>query len=70
MKTSLLLLIAFFCVLPYTAEAQCAMCRAVVESQADVETAQGLNNGIVYLMALPYVLVAALFYAIYRMRKQ
>lgn len=70
MKTTFFLLIALLCLLPYTAEAQCAMCRAVVESQADAKTAQGLNNGIVYLMALPYVLVAGLFYAIYRMRRK
>ena len=45
--------------------AQCAMCKAVVES-GDAEMAQGLNNGIVYLMAFPYLLVGALFYFIYR----
>lgn len=56
---------------PYTADAQCAMCRAVVESEADGNTAEGLNNGIVYLMAIPYLLVAVVFYTIYRkMRKR
>ena len=53
-------------VLPTVADAQCAMCRAVVESEADGRTAEGINNGIVYLMAVPYVLVAGLFYFIYR----
>jgi hypothetical protein len=53
-------------VLPFTMEAQCAMCRAVVESEADGSTAEGINNGIVYLMAIPYVLVGGLFYLIYR----
>lgn len=51
---------------PSMAEAQCAMCRAVLESEASGNTAKGINNGIVYLMAVPYVLVAALFYFIYR----
>ena len=38
------------------AEAQCAMCRAALESEADNSQAEGINNGIVYLMAIPYVL--------------
>ena len=58
----LLVLLAF----PSVMDAQCAMCRAVVESEADGKTAEGINNGIVYLMAVPYVLVAGLFYFIYR----
>ncbi|HEY9220998.1 MAG TPA: hypothetical protein VIO43_05395 [Lutibacter sp.] len=45
------------------ANAQCAMCRAVVESGNPTE-AEGLNSGILYLMVFPYVLVGALFYMI------
>lgn len=59
-----MLLILF--VFPTVSEAQCAMCRAVVESEADGKTAEAINNGIVYLMAVPYILVASLFYFIYR----
>lgn len=47
-------------------EAQCAMCRAALESEADKSQAEGINNGIVYLMAIPYILVGGLFYFIYR----
>jgi len=54
---------------PETAEAQCAMCRAVLESEDNVATAEGINNGIVYLMAIPYVLVGMLFYFVYRKMK-
>lgn len=51
-------------------DAQCAMCRAVLESEGNVETAEGINNGIVYLMAIPYVLVGGLFFFVYKkMRK-
>ncbi|MEP5339366.1 MAG: hypothetical protein ABJL44_04045 [Algibacter sp.] len=46
--------------------AQCAMCRAVLESEEGQTTAEGINNGIVYLMAIPYMLVAGLGYFIYR----
>lgn len=44
---------------------QCAMCKAVVES-GDTEVAQGLNDGIMYLMVFPYILVGGLLYFIYR----
>lgn len=51
--------------------AQCAMCRAVLESEENQSVAKGINNGIVYLMAIPYVLIAAIGIAIYRkMRKE
>jgi hypothetical protein len=66
MKTRFFLIIILLLVLPTVVDAQCAMCRAVVESEADGRTAEGINNGIVYLMAVPYVLVAGLFYFIYR----
>jgi len=51
---------------PQEIEAQCAMCRAALESEVDNSQAEGINNGIVYLMAIPYLLVGGLFYFIYR----
>lgn len=48
------------------ANAQCAMCKAVVESGGDLDTAEGLNSGILYLMIFPYILVGALFFIIIR----
>jgi len=54
---------------PQLTEAQCAMCRAVLESEGNTSTAEGINNGIVYLMAIPYILVAGLFYFIYKKMK-
>ncbi|MDF0707484.1 MAG: hypothetical protein VX772_03220 [Bacteroidota bacterium] len=66
MRTRLLVILFLFLVFPTFAEAQCAMCRAVVESESDGKTAEAINNGIIYLMAVPYVLVAGLFYFIYR----
>jgi hypothetical protein len=64
MKKWLLVSLAFF----YSAfaKAQCAMCRAVIESQGDTAQAEGLNNGITYLMIFPYLLVGAIIYLIYR----
>ena len=43
--------------------AQCAMCKAVVES-GNASEAEGLNSGILYLMVFPYILVGTLFYFI------
>jgi hypothetical protein len=45
--------------------AQCAMCRAVLESEEGQSTAQGVNDGIMYLMAIPYLLVAGIAFMIY-----
>jgi len=56
--------------MPLVGSAQCAMCRAVIESGQDTSLAEGINNGIVYLMAIPYILVGVLFYFIFRKAKQ
>ncbi|MFD2567213.1 hypothetical protein [Pseudotenacibaculum haliotis] len=59
---------AFLFFLPLIAEAQCAMCKAVVEN-GDTTMAEGVNSGITYLMVFPYILIAVLFYFIYRYKK-
>lgn len=51
-------------------EAQCAMCRAALTSEGNAVKAQAVNDGIVYLMVIPYVLVAGIGYYIYRMKKK
>lgn len=50
-------------------EAQCAMCRAVLESEGNNAAAEGINNGIVYLMAVPYILIGVLFYFVFKAKK-
>lgn len=42
------------------------MCRAVLESEESQTAAEGINNGIIYLMAIPYILIAGVGYIIYR----
>lgn len=42
------------------------MCRAVLESEESQSATEGINDGIVFLMAVPYILVAAMAYFIYR----
>jgi len=63
-KHIILFFVLLLSVLPL--DAQCAMCRAVLESEADLSQAKGVNNGIVYLMAIPYVLVAITGFYIYK----
>ena len=47
------------------------MCKAVVES-GDNKMAEGINNGILYLMAMPYLLVltAVLLYYMYYLKNK
>jgi len=53
MKTTrLFFLFVMLLLVPEFVEAQCAMCRAALESEADNSQAEGINNGIVYLMAV------------------
>ena len=47
--------------------AQCAMCRAALESEGNQAKAKGINDGIVYLMVIPYILVGLVFFAVYKM---
>lgn len=55
---------------PSLVTTQCAMCRAVLESEEDNSTAKGINNGIKYLMVIPYILVGGVFYFVYKSRKK
>ncbi len=62
-------LVGFF-LFPESVEAQCSMCRAVLESEEGQATAKGINDGIVYLMAMPYILVGGVAFVVYRMVKK
>jgi hypothetical protein len=51
------------------ASAQCAMCRATAESATDNVSkgiGEGLNSGIVYLMVVPYLLLATVAIVFFR----
>jgi hypothetical protein len=69
MRLRILLFLQFALLLlaPEAALAQgCAMCKAVVESETGVfggeqAIGSGLNTGILYLMAVPYILLFMLF---------
>ncbi len=55
--------------IPALSYAQCSMCRAVTESNLKTDDAftigNGLNNAIIYLMFIPYILAGIFIYAFY-----
>lgn len=66
-----LLLIVGLTILSNSSFAQCAMCQATVESnlKGGGTSANGLNNGIMYLLAAPYLVmvgIGILWYKKYR----
>lgn len=61
-----LILTLFALIFFVSTNAQCAMCRAVLESEEGQTAAEGINNGIIYLMVLPYLLVAGVGYFVYK----
>lgn len=60
---------AFFLFLITSAQmqAQCAMCRAALETGGDTGQAEAVNDGIVYLMIFPYLLVGIMGIVVYRL---
>jgi uncharacterized membrane protein len=58
-----IVLIILLVALPEFSEAQCAMCKAAVESSQGQKNsvAAGINKGILYLMAIPYLLLLFIF---------
>ena len=68
-RTSVFFIVLFLGLvfLPEQLEAQCSMCRAVLASEEGQATDKGINDGIVYLMAMPYILVAGVGFVVYRM---
>ena len=63
---NLVFIICFF-LIGISANAQCAMCRAALAGESNIKKAEAVNDGIVYLMVIPYLLVAVIGVLIYRM---
>lgn len=70
MKLRILFLAIVLIILPSLSQAQCAMCRAVLESSENQSMAQGINEGIVYLMIFPYLAIGGIGFFIYRSYKK
>lgn len=56
----------------FTASAQCAMCRATVESASKngENRAAGMNTGILYLMSIPYIIGGVIAFLWYKNSKK
>jgi hypothetical protein len=68
-------LVLVLCLAGVEAQAQCAMCRSSVESNhADHNRlsrfGNGLNKGILYLMAIPYILGGTVGFLWYRSNRK
>lgn len=61
-----LIIVILILIFSTSAEAQCAMCRAVLESEEGQGAAKGINDGIIYLMAIPYLLIGGIGFFIYK----
>ena len=61
-----IILLFFFTVDSYS---QCSMLSAIMESEQAYDSAKSLNNGIIYLMALPYIMVFVIIWIIYNTNK-
>tara|TARA_B100000780_G_C21099197_1_gene443508 strand:+ start:530 stop:757 length:228 start_codon:yes stop_codon:yes gene_type:complete len=64
-----LILTAIFLLNIVQLQAQCSMCRAVVQNNAD-NLGQGLNNGILYLMGFPYIIIIVVGTILFRKRQK
>ncbi len=64
-KVIVYILFSIFCSL--STNAQCAMCRASLESEGNNAKVIAVNDGIIYLMVIPYLLVGIVGIVVYRM---
>ena len=69
---SISLLFAIQIVTPTTVQAQCPMCKMSAESnlKSGGTAGKGLNAGILYMLAMPYLLVGTIGFIWYRNRKR
>ncbi|MEG9327103.1 hypothetical protein SAMN04488034_10181 [Salinimicrobium catena] len=70
MRTKTVFILLLLLLFSFEVEAQCAMCRAVLESESDQSAAKGINDGIMYLMVFPYLLMGGVAYMVWRSRKK
>lgn len=65
-----ILLVLVVSLFSFSMNAQCAMCRAALEGEGNIKKAEAVNDGIVYLMVIPYLLIGAIGLFILRMYKK
>jgi hypothetical protein len=76
MKKLFVLVLLLFSLEIFQSQAQCAMCRRVAETNykqgnnAAMKRGKSLNNGILYLLSVPYLIGAVGALALYKNRKR
>jgi hypothetical protein len=67
-----IVLLFFLILIKVITYAQCAMCKAVLESNMENggTAAAGINDGIIYLMFIPYILIGTVGFFIYKHYKK
>jgi hypothetical protein len=62
-----LLLVALACLWPAPLTAQCAMCVTALENSPEGRAmAASFNNGILFLLAMPYAIFASIGFVVFR----
>jgi hypothetical protein len=69
-KASKVFFVICFFLIGISSQAQCAMCRAALEGEGNIKKAEAVNDGIVYLMMIPYILMAGVGFFIFRMYRK
>ncbi|HBK83218.1 MAG TPA: hypothetical protein DDZ41_06420 [Flavobacterium sp.] len=58
----------FFLLFQTVSHAQCAMCRAALANDENIKQAEAVNDGIIFLMVIPYLLVALVGFGVYKIK--
>lgn len=62
-----ILSVCVFTLINLDANAQCAMCKASIESSDKMKAyTEGINKGILYMAAVPYIMIGSIAYIWYR----
>ena len=66
------LVVIVVCALPADVLAQCPMCRMSAQSNMENggSAGRGLNNGILYMLAMPYLIIGTVGYFWWKNRKK
>ena len=69
-KVKLIVTVLLLMIVSTDTFAQCVMCKAVAETGVENGIGKGLNDGILYLMAFPYLLLGTIGYFLYKHKKK
>ncbi len=72
MRLKVLITIAVLCLFTIEIYSQCPMCKIAAESNLENggTAGKGLNTGILYMLSLPYLLIALIGFVWYRNRRR